>query len=280
MRVEKIQLDGEGAYLDAYLADPVKCFTRKALLVIPGGGYGKVCSEREGEPVAHAFLPYGYQTFVLHYTVGRKKPFPAQLIEATLAIKHIKDNAEKYGLDPEALFVVGFSAGGHLAASTGVLWKNPAVQEAVPMPYGDRRPRGVMLIYPVISPRFEHHIQSFRNLFCTDTPTEEQLSAAAIEEHVDADSAPAFLMHTANDQVVDVRNTLIAAEAYAKAEVPFELHIYPDAPHGVALGNRITECGKPKYNQPAIAEWVRLAAAWADDLLQKNEENKENKGEL
>ncbi|MBO5939248.1 MAG: alpha/beta hydrolase [Clostridia bacterium] len=268
MKHERIYLmeGNEDAYLDTYIADPIPSFTRKALLIIPGGGYGKICSEREGEPIAHAFMPYGYNAFVLHYTVGRKKPFPAQLIEATLAIKHIKDNAENYGIDPEQLFVVGFSAGGHLAASTGVLWKNDEVLKAVAMPYGETKPRGVMLIYPVISPKFQNHIKSFRNLWCTDTPTEEQLSAAAIEQHVDADSAPAFIMHTANDQVVDVRNALTVADAYAQAQIPFELHIYPDGPHGMALGNRITECGTPKYNQSAIAEWVRLAANWADTL--------------
>ena len=268
MKHERIYLmeGNEEAYIDTYVADPIATLTRKALLVIPGGGYGNVCSDREGEPIAHAFLPYGYNAFVLHYTVGRKKPFPAQLIEATLAIKHIKDHAEEYGIDPEQLFVVGFSAGGHLAASTGALWKNDEVLAAVPMPEGYNKPRGVMLIYPVISPKFQNHIKSFRNLWCTDTPTEEQLSAAAIEEHVDADSAPAFILHTANDQVVDVRNALTVADAYARAAVPFELHIYPDAPHGVALANEITWQTVEKWKNASIAEWVRLAANWADSL--------------
>ena len=268
MKHERIYLQegNENAYLDTYIADPTAHFTRKAMLVIPGGGYGAVCSDREGEPIAHAFMPYGYNAFVLHYTVGRKKPFPAQLTEAALAIKHIKDHADEYGIDPEQLFVVGFSAGGHLAASTGVLWKNEEVLKAVPMPYGYNKPRGVMLIYPVISPQFQHHIASFRNLWCTDTPTAEQLDAAAIEQHVDSDSAPAFIMHTANDQLVDVRNALTVATAYSLAGVPFELHVYPDAPHGVALGNPITAGTTAKFNNPSIAEWVRLAANWAETL--------------
>ncbi len=264
MKHERIYLQegNENAYLDTYIADPTSHFIRKAILVIPGGGYGAVCSDREGEPIAHAFMPYGYNAFVLHYTVGRKKPFPQQLIEATLAIKHIKDHAEAYGIDPEQLFVVGFSAGGHLAASTGVLWKNEEVLKAVPMPYGYNKPRGVMPIYPVIC----DHIGSFRNLWCTDMPTKEQIDMVAIDQHVDADSAPAFIMHTANDQVVDVRNALTLATAYSLADVPFELHIYPDAPHGSALCNRITARNNPKWNNPNIAEWVRLAANWAETL--------------
>ena len=268
---ERIMLGGadEEVYIDAYVADETKNFKRKALLVIPGGGYAAVCSHREGEPIAMAFMPYGYNAFVLHYTVGRKKPFPCQLIEAARAIKHIKDNAEKYGVDPDELFVVGFSAGGHLAASTGVLWKNDEIYKAVDMPYGYNKPKGIMTIYPVVSPKFKNHITSFRNLWCTDTPTEEQLYAAAIEEHVDGDSAPAFIMHTANDQLVDVRNSIVLADAYAKAQIPFELHIYPDGPHGIALASAITSEGKPKLENAAVAEWVRHAAVWAETQCEK-----------
>ena len=175
MLYEKIALSDtdESVYLEVYVADKVRNFVRKPLLVIPGGGYRNVCSDREGEPIAHAFMPYGYNAFVLHYTVGRKKPFPCQLIEAAKAIKHIKDNAEKYNVNPDELFVVGFSAGGHLAASTGVLWKLDEIYKSVDMPYGYNKPKGVMLIYPVISPKFQNHLPSFKNLWCTDEPTEE-----------------------------------------------------------------------------------------------------------
>ena len=268
MKHERIYLieGNEDAYIDTYIADPLPTFIRKPLLVIPGGGYAKICSAREGEPIAHAFMPYGYNAFVLHYSVNRKRCFPAQLIEATAAIKHIKDNAEKYGVDPEQLFVVGFSAGGHLAASTGVLWKMDEVYKSISMPYGYNKPRGVMLIYPVISPQYKQHFKSFRNMWCTDTPEGEQLNRSAIEQHVDEDSAPAFIMHTANDQTVDVRNALSVALAYSNANVPYEMHIYPDAPHGAALANRITECGNPKVNNPSIAEWVKLAANWAETI--------------
>lgn len=264
MRFEKIPLSStdEKIYLDAYIADPTKAFTRKAILVIPGGGYHHVCADREGEPIAMAFMPYGYNAFVLHYTVDQSKTFPVQIIEVAKAIKHIKDHAEEYNVDPNELFTVGFSAGGHLSASAGVLWKLDEVQKALEMPYGYNKPKGVMLIYPVIS----QHSGSFKNLWCTDTLTEEQLQAVSIDLHVDADSAPAFIMHTANDEIVNVSNSLSVAAAYSKAGVPFEMHIYPDAPHGVALGNTITSQGRPKWENSAIAEWIRMAAAWAESL--------------
>ena len=213
-----------------------------------------------------AFMPYGYNAFVLHYTVRRKKPYPAQVREAAMAIKHIKDNAENYGIDPEQLFVSGFSAGGHLAASTGVFWKRPEVTEGLDIPYGYNKPLGVMPIYPVVNPM--GHMGSFKNLLCSDAPDEESLLYVSIDKHVDADSAPAFMMHTTDDNAVDVRNTLDLARAYSDAGVKYELHIYPTGPHGMALANSVTDMGNAKFNDPLIAEWVRMAAAWAERLCE------------
>ncbi len=263
MLFEKVMLSSEDeqVYLETYVADQVGEHRRKALLVLPGGGYFNVCSDREGEPIAQAFMPHGYNAFVLHYTVERKKPFPAQLIEVAQAIGHIRDNADRYHIDPDALFVVGFSAGGHLAASAGTLWKLPAITEATGRPYGANKPTGVMLVYPVISSCW--HTTTFQNLWCTDTPTEEQLAATSLEKHVDADSVPAFMAHTADDEQVHIGNTLAMSQAYAEAGVPFETHIYPFGPHGMALANEVTDLGQAYYNDAAFAQWVSHAALWA-----------------
>ena len=78
--------------------------------------------------------------------------------------------------------------------------------------------------------------------------------------------APAYILHTSNDQVVDVRHSLLLASAFKAAGKEFEMHIYPDAPHGVALGNRITRCWEAKFDNPAIAKWVENAAVWTDSL--------------
>ena len=121
-----------------------------------------------------------------------------------------------------------------------------------------------MPIYPVINP--EGHGFSFVMLLGTDNATKEQLDYVSVDRHVDRDSSPAFIMHTAEDEGVDVRNTISLAMSYANAGVPFEMHIYPNGPHGIALGNEITDMGNPEYNDPIIAEWVRLAAAWADKI--------------
>ncbi len=269
MRYERIALSGwdSDVYLDMYIPCTEEGLRRKALLVLPGGGYWDLSQYREGEAIAHAFLPYGYAAFVLHYSVGRQRPFPAQLIEAAQAISYIKDNADEFGIDPAWVLTVGFSAGGHLAGMTGTLWKHPAIYDALDIPYGYNKPRGMMLIYPVIGP--EHHFNSFQNLLCCDTPDQAALDALTLYKQVDQDTVPAFLMHTANDDVVSVTGSLAMAQAMSAADRPYELHIYPDAPHGVALGNEITACGNRRWVNAAIARWVEQAAAWADSLTEE-----------
>lgn len=254
-------------YLDCYVADKISDLTRKAILVVPGGAYGMVCSEREGEPIAMAFMPYGYNAFVLHYSVARKKVFPGQLIEASMAMKHIRDHAEEYGIDPEKIFVTGFSAGGHLAGSLGVMWNKKEIYEAMEMPYGYNRPAGMMLVYPVITGIKKYsHFGSFQNLLGEDEPSAERLEEASLEANVTSESVPLYIVHTSNDQVVDVRNSLTLAESYREAGLTFEMHIFPDGPHGVGLGNHVTRCGVAKWENAAVAKWVENAVFWADQI--------------
>jgi len=112
MLYEKVRFDEDDkdAFLEIYIADKVGDFVRNAVLVIPGDAYTGVCGDREGEPIAMAFMPHGYNAFVLHYSV--KKPFPAHLIQASKAMKYIKDNAEKYNIDPEIIFSPHFGQRG------------------------------------------------------------------------------------------------------------------------------------------------------------------------
>ena len=266
MRLDKIQLTEEenGATLATYVCDPMKGFTRKAMLVLPGGGYRQI-TEMEAESIAQAFLPYGYNSFVLRYTVGRKKPFPAQLIEVAQAIKHIKDHADEYGIDPDELFVVGFSAGGHLCGSAGILWKLPEIYGAVKMPYGYNKPRGIILVYPVTTAR-GGHMGSFQNLWCCDEPTEEQLEQVSLDRYVDGDSVPAFIVHSPHDATVPVENSLLLASAYSRAGISYEMHIFPNVRHASGLGNKITAQGRADRINAAYAEWVRMAVAWAEKL--------------
>jgi len=266
MIVKRIELD-DSAYIDAYIADVIDTYERKAILVIPGGGYAGLSSEREGEPIAHSFVAKGFNAFVLHYSVNRKKKFPAQLIEASLAIKHIRDNCEEYGINKEEVYAAGFSAGGHLCGSLGILWDYKEIYEKIDMPIGYNKPKGIILMYPVVTSDEKYgHMASFNNLFCSDNLTQRDMQPASLELHVTKESSPAFIFHAADDTCVPVENSLILAGAYSKNNVPFELHIYPEGGHGFALGNDITMVYSPDLGRRGLSSWVDSAVSWMESL--------------
>ncbi|MBE6613235.1 MAG: alpha/beta hydrolase [Ruminococcaceae bacterium] len=263
--------EDETIYLETFAADTTP-YVRPAILVIPGGGYGGVCDDREGEPIALAFVAKGYQAFVLHYSVKRVRPYPAQLCEASLAMAHIRDHAEEYRVNPDRVYVTGFSAGGHLAGSLATMWHKPCVYEATGIEYGKNRPTGAMLVYPVVTGIHGFGpFGSFYNLLCKDNPTADELREVSLEANVSERSAPLFVVHTSNDPLVDVRNALVLGAAYREHGLMFEMHIYPDAPHGIALGNAITENGQPKWSDPAMAQWIDHAVYWADKMNAQSE---------
>lgn len=232
----------------------------EAILVIPGGGYGTVCTDREGEPIALSYLSRGVTAFVFHYSVGADAPVNVPLSEASAAIAYIRRNASEYGINKDKIYAVGFSAGGHLCGSLGTLWHRESIIARAGVEYGENKPNGVVLCYPVITGGEKAHKGSFYNLIGTKTPTDEQLDYYSLEKHVDDKSAPAFIIHTAEDRLVPVHNSLLMATAYADAGVPFELHVYPHGPHGMALGTSVTATA----NIPDVDDRY---ARWVDDSL-------------
>jgi len=260
MIYEKIKFDkaDENAYLEVFAAEKVGDYVRSAMLVIPGGGYASVCSDREGEPIALAFMPYGYNCFVLHYTV-KKEPFPSHLIQASKAIKYIKDNAERYNIDPDKVFAVGFSAGGHLAATVGTLWHGKESEKY----FGDTekvKPNGLILSYPVISGGEYAHRGSFNNLLGEGRMNDEKwIDYLSLENRVDEKTPRTFLWHTNGDTAVPCENSLFFALELRKHGVPLELHIFEKGPHGIATANTLT-------NERDFAlrtqSWLEMSADW------------------
>jgi acetyl esterase/lipase len=171
--------------------------------------------------------------------------------------------AEKYNIDPEKVFAVGFSAGGHLTASLGTMWSKKEIYEEIDMPFGYNKPKGMILMYPVTTPF--SHLPSFKNLLRDENPTEDALDMCDISKHIDENSSPAFIFHTSNDDVVNVRGSLKIADILAEKGIKFELHIYPDGPHGIALANKITSYDK-SYENPALEGWISDAVTWAKNL--------------
>ena len=268
MITERIQLfpDKPHVYLDFY-GNELAVAPNDAMLVIPGGGYSAVCSDREGDPIALNYLNESFNCFVLHYSVGPQIGQPTDpLYEAATAMLYIKQNAAKYGVDPERVFTVGFSAGGHLAASLGIIWDDPELQARLGGPGEAIRPRGLVLCYAVISSQDYGHLRSFKCLLGSDEPDAAQLKRFSLEEHVRGNSAPAFIMHTFADKTVPVNNALQLAAAYWRAGLLCEMHIYPNGSHGIALATELTARGRADQIDPQTARWLKDSAIWARKL--------------
>lgn len=260
MKIETFSLGASNpaVKLTAYIADESAEAERPALLIFPGGGY-RICAYLEGEPYALEFCAKGYNCFVLEYSVMGAARFPSQLIEASLAMKFIRDNAEKYKTDKDRVFVIGSSAGGHLAGMLGTMWDDDSVASAVDMPRGFNRPTGMILCYPVVtSDRKYAHEDSFRKLIGNENLSNDALrKKVSIERAVTKKTVPAFIWHTRTDSGVSVMNSLLLAEALAKKSIPYELHIYPSGGHGESLCRKNLN-SENSYNR----NWIRCAEHW------------------
>lgn len=268
MKTETLVFDLQGHKINfiSYVEDGSR--DRDAVLIFPGGGYEHLSIDREGDAIARAYLSEGLNAFVLHYAVGAEYKYPSHLIDASYAILHLKKNAEKYGINKDRIFTVGFSAGGHLAGSTAILHKDAEVLSALGIGKGDNRPCGSVLAYPVVSALIDTHVGSFVRLAgkSFNDITDEERRRLSLEANVDEDSAPVFIWHTSEDQAVPVIGSLKLAEAYYSIGRHFSIHVYPYGPHGIALANEETSLGNPDWIQPLAMGWVVDSVKWMKSL--------------
>ena len=272
----KIHDEYPTALLTAYVCDPEpKTSPRPAVIICPGGGYGML-APREAEPIVRRFWGEGFNCYLLEYSIGERAKNYEPLIEAALAIKLVRERANEDHSDPNKIFILGFSAGGHLAASAGTLWNIPEVREAVGVangsaPEGINRPNGMILCYPVITAgKFTHKGTAMR-VTGHEVPTEDDIKRFSLELNVDSTTPPTFIWHTFSDKSVSVRNTLLFASALTEAGVPFECHIFPKGDHGLALCNEETCEGHREIVVPHVAVWAELAVNWIKDFEDYND---------
>ena len=221
-----------------------------AVIICPGGGYMHL-ADHEGRPVAEWLNTLGITAFVLKYRIGPKYHHPAPLQDAARAVRLVRSRAAEWKIDPKKIGVLGFSAGGHVASTIGTHFDAGQANATDPIDRVSSRPDLLVLIYPVVTMGELTHAGSKKQLI-GETPSAEMVKLLSNEEQVTKDTPPTFLLHTANDSVVPVENSIHFAEALRKVGVPFEMHIYERGRHGFGLGG----------DDPILSTWPARCADW------------------
>jgi acetyl esterase/lipase len=221
-----------------------------AVLVLPGGGYTHLATGHEGKDVAVFLNAHNVTAFVLRYRHAPRYHNPIPLQDAERAMRVVRSNAKEYHIDPNRVGVLGFSAGGHLAATLATAPDNADVGAVDPIDRISAHPNFAALIYPVITFTDEPHVHkgSRTALVGDDHALWEELSA---EKRVTANMPPVFLAHAAPDKTVPVENSIMFFEACHKYKVPAELHIFPTGSHGFGM-----------TKNPALSIWTDLLIHW------------------
>jgi acetyl esterase/lipase len=223
----------------------------EAVIICPGGGYGRLAITYEGYDVAKRFNENGIAAFVLKYRLPNQKistkSYLSPIQDLQKAIDIVRKRAEEWKINPNKVGVMGFSAGGHLASTGGTHFDKQYIHSES----GNLRPDFMILIYPVItSDSTFTHRGSIWNLL-GENPSAERLEAFSNEKQITEKTPPAFLVHSADDKTVPVKNSILFAEALIKCNVQVEMHIFPKGGHGYGMNNKTTE-----------TEWFPICINW------------------
>ena len=239
--------------LTPYWPDPVKA-TGAAIVICPGGGYGGL-APHEGRDYARFLNEYGIAGFVLKYRLGSGGyRHPVMLQDAARAVRLVRARAGEWKLDPHRIGIMGSSAGGHLASTLVTHFDAGKPDAADLVERQSSRPDLGILCYAVITMGQFTHQGSKQNLLGKD-PSPELVRELSNELKVTQDTPPCFVWHTYEDNAVPMENSLQFAEAFRRAGVPFDLHIYQKGPHGLGLGTREWS---PEKRHP----WTRDCIYW------------------
>lgn len=253
-----ISFQALGAPVKGYLQDDYDTLAahrvRPALVICPGGAYRR-CSPREKDPAALEFLSMGYQVFILEYSCAEAAKEYRPLRELAETVCEIRRRHEAWHIDPAKIAVLGFSAGGHLAASLGALWNDAEL--ALPV---QSRPDALVLCYPVVSTGDFAHEESARWVSGGDEAVRRKLH---LWDRVTADFPPTFMWHGGEDTSVPPENSLLLAVELKRCKVPFEYHLFGSGAHGAST------CTQEVEHLDAVCRaWVPLCKTWLNRQFQ------------
>ena len=222
------------------------------VVVCPGGGYVHLASDHEGVKVAEWLNTLGVAAFVLKYRLGPRYHYPAQFEDVQRAFRIVRSRAKEFGISPDRIGIMGFSAGGHLASTLGTHFEAGDPNAADPLARLSSRPDFMVLGYPVITmlPPYAH--ESSRHYLLGDHPSPALVKELSNELQVTPQTPPTFLFLTDDDNVVPSENSVMFYQALHKAHVPAEIHIFQHGPHGFGLAT----------GNPQLSIWPTLLQNW------------------
>ncbi|MEN0036106.1 MAG: alpha/beta hydrolase [Cellvibrio sp.] len=221
-----------------------------AVVIFPGGGYVRLAIDHEGHDIAKWFAERGVAAFVVKYRM-QEHGFPAPLLDGLRAVRLVRQNAADWGIDPAKIGVIGFSAGGHLAASVAT---RSDFTFALDDPLGDvsARPDFAILGYPVIALYGPDAHAGSRKALLGENPDPKRLHDNSLQFQVKANVPPVFMLHGIGDQAVPVGNSLAFFSEVQKHNKQSELHIYQTSIHGVGM----------IQGQGTVSSWPQALEAW------------------
>jgi acetyl esterase/lipase len=222
-----------------------------AVIICPGGGYVHLSFTHEGTVPAQWFNSLGVTAFVLKYRLD-DYGHPAPLRDVLRAIRSVRSHAADFGLHPDHIGVLGFSAGGHLAASAATLYDAPEGRTGAALDATSARPDFAILVYPVITFQAPFAHSGSRKALIGPNPTDELVRHLSLELQVTKNTPPAFIVQGENDRTVPVENSLMFYQALKAAGVPAEIHLYAKGPHGFGMNP----------GNGAISDWPHLCEVW------------------
>jgi acetyl esterase/lipase len=255
---------GKNATLRGLLVDTSLTYgqqeKRPAVLICPGGGYMYV-APREAEPMMHAFAAKGFHAFVLYYSCGMDGGDFVQEKQLAWALSLLRAKREEWGIDPEQIISVGFSAGGHLALSGAI--------------YAEEKPNALILGYPLLSFHSDNEemkkgMGQLLNILLHPGYTEDDADRLELIQKIDGNIPPLFLFNTWEDTMMTAQ-TLGLLEKYMQLHRPYEYHCFQQGPHGLALGDETTANGSSQMFNPHVGQWFDLCIDWLKQTLLKPE---------
>jgi acetyl esterase/lipase len=243
---EKLEIRKDGLHIINNITKPSLTIFKppkpngKAVIICPGGGYYILASSHEGSDVAKKLNEFGVTAFVLKYRLPTSGIMEnneiGPLMDVQEAIRKVRRNAKMYGVDPEKIGVMGFSAGGHLASSAATHFEKPILKDET-----SAKPNFCILGYPVISfdPKIYH--KGSAEALLGKNASQDKIDLYSNEKQVNALTPPTFLVHAVNDAGVPVENSIEFMLACKKHKVPVEVHIYPEGGHGFGMNNPTTD---------------------------------------